>query len=72
MSGFNRGKIIAYRECGLSFRYIARRTGQNRTTAMRIQNQWLAEGHIERHAVSPRPLMTNARENRHFEIGLVK
>ncbi|GFU73873.1 hypothetical protein TNCV_555011 [Trichonephila clavipes] len=31
---------------------------------MRIWNQWVAEGHTERDAKSPRPLKANTRENR--------
>lgn len=66
VSEFDRGRIVAYRECGLSFRDIARRTGRHPTTVMRIWNQWVAEGHTERHAGSQRPPMTNAREDRHI------
>ncbi|GFX06210.1 hypothetical protein TNCV_642551 [Trichonephila clavipes] len=57
---FSAGRIVAYRECGLTFREIARRTGQNPTTFMRIWNQWVPEGHNELHVESLHPPMTNA------------
>ncbi|GFS53970.1 uncharacterized protein TNCV_3761871 [Trichonephila clavipes] len=36
VSEFNRGRIVAYRDCGLSFREIGSRVGRNQTTVMRI------------------------------------
>ncbi|GFT51604.1 uncharacterized protein TNCV_4753261 [Trichonephila clavipes] len=36
VSEFDRGKIVAYRDCGLSFREIGSRVGRNQTTVMRI------------------------------------
>lgn len=36
MAEFDRDRIVAYRECGLSFCDICRHVGQNRTTFMRI------------------------------------
>ena len=65
VSEFDSGRIVAYRECGLSFRDIATRIGRNPTTVMRIWNRWVQEGHTERHAGSQRPPATNAREDRH-------
>ncbi|GFX10824.1 hypothetical protein TNCV_4740441 [Trichonephila clavipes] len=35
VSKFDRGRIVAYRDCGLSFREIGSRVGRNQTTAMR-------------------------------------
>ncbi|GFV26276.1 hypothetical protein TNCV_1990181 [Trichonephila clavipes] len=35
VSEFDRGRIVAYRNCGLSFREIGSRVGRNQTTVMR-------------------------------------
>ncbi|GFV26197.1 hypothetical protein TNCV_3149971 [Trichonephila clavipes] len=52
-------RIVAYRECGLSFRHITRQIGRNPTTVMRIGNQCAAESHTEWHAGTPRPAIRN-------------
>ncbi|GFX47182.1 transposable element Tcb1 transposase [Trichonephila clavipes] len=36
VSEYDRGRIMAYRDCGLSFREIGSRVGRNQTTVMRI------------------------------------
>ncbi|GFU59233.1 HTH_38 domain-containing protein [Trichonephila clavipes] len=36
VSEFDRGRIVAYRDCGLSFREIGSRVTRNQTTVMRI------------------------------------
>ncbi|GFW88982.1 transposable element Tcb1 transposase [Trichonephila clavipes] len=36
VSEFDRGRVVAYRDCGLSFREIGSRVGRNQTTVMRI------------------------------------
>ncbi|GFX58866.1 uncharacterized protein TNCV_805701 [Trichonephila clavipes] len=41
VSEFDRGRIVAYRDCGLSFREIGSRAGRNQTTAMRICDRWM-------------------------------
>ncbi|GFX23657.1 transposable element Tcb1 transposase [Trichonephila clavipes] len=41
---FDRGRIVAYRDCGLSFREIGSRIGRNQTTVMRICDRWMQEG----------------------------
>ncbi|GFU91921.1 transposable element Tcb1 transposase [Trichonephila clavipes] len=40
---FDRGRIVAYRDCGLSFREIGSRVGRNQTTAMRICDRSMQE-----------------------------
>ncbi|GFU44520.1 transposable element Tcb1 transposase [Trichonephila clavipes] len=35
VSQFDRGRIVAYQDCGLSFRSIGSRVGRNQTTVMR-------------------------------------
>ena len=66
MSEFDRGRIIACRECGLLFHDIIRRTGRHPPIVMGIWNQWIAVGHTEGHAGSQRPPTTNAWEDRHM------
>ncbi|GFY26154.1 transposable element Tcb1 transposase [Trichonephila clavipes] len=45
---FDRGRIVAYRYCRLSFRLIGSRVGRNQTTVMRIWDRWLQEGTTDR------------------------
>ncbi|GFX98325.1 uncharacterized protein TNCV_4909681 [Trichonephila clavipes] len=44
VSEFDRGRIVAYRDCGLSFREIGRHVGRNQTTVMLICDRWIQEG----------------------------
>ncbi|UYV62937.1 hypothetical protein LAZ67_2002555 [Cordylochernes scorpioides] len=46
VSEFDRGRIVAYRDCGLSFREIGSRVGRNQTTVMRISDRLLQEVRI--------------------------
>ena len=62
VSKFNRGRIVSYWKCGLSFHNIARWTDLHLSTAMRIRYQWVTNGHIDEHAESQRFPMTNARD----------
>ncbi|GFU33874.1 transposable element Tcb1 transposase [Trichonephila clavipes] len=41
VSEFDRGRIVTYRDCGLSFRKIGSRDGRNQTTVMRICDRWM-------------------------------
>ncbi|GFU73212.1 uncharacterized protein TNCV_493371 [Trichonephila clavipes] len=43
VSEFDRGRIVAYRDCGLSLREICSRAGRNQTTVMRICDHWMQE-----------------------------
>ncbi|GFS83531.1 transposable element Tcb1 transposase [Trichonephila clavipes] len=43
VSKFDKGRIVAYRDCGLSFRKIGSRVGRNQTTVMRICNRRIQE-----------------------------
>ncbi|GFV02363.1 uncharacterized protein TNCV_1022911 [Trichonephila clavipes] len=44
VSEFDRGRIVAYLDYGLSFREIGSRVGRNQTTVMWICDRWLQEG----------------------------
>ncbi|GFY18107.1 transposable element Tcb1 transposase [Trichonephila clavipes] len=61
---FDRGRIVAYRHCGLSFRAIGSRVGRNQTTVMRICDCWMYEGATDRDGRSHPPQCTTSRENR--------
>ncbi|GFV15807.1 transposable element Tcb1 transposase [Trichonephila clavipes] len=63
VSEFDRGKILAYRDCGLSIREISSRVGRNHTTVMRICDRW-REGTSARRGRSHPPQCTTSREDR--------
>ncbi|GFX91550.1 transposable element Tcb1 transposase [Trichonephila clavipes] len=67
VSEFNRGRIVAYRDCGLSFRKTGTRVGQNQTTVMRICDRWMQEGTMDRRSRSHPPQCTTSREDRQIE-----
>lgn len=66
VSEFDRGRIVAYRDCGLSFREIGQRVGRNQATVMRICNRWMQEGTTDRRGRSHPPRCTTARDDRHI------
>ncbi|GFT36433.1 transposable element Tcb1 transposase [Trichonephila clavipes] len=60
VSEFDRGRILAYRDCGLSFKEIGSRVGRNQTTVMRICYRWMHEGTTDRHGRSHPPQCTTS------------
>ncbi|GFW27753.1 transposable element Tcb1 transposase [Trichonephila clavipes] len=52
VSEFDRGRIVAYRDCGLSFREIGSRVGRNQTIVMWICDRWMQEGTTDQHGRS--------------------
>ncbi|GFU69468.1 transposable element Tcb1 transposase [Trichonephila clavipes] len=58
VSEFNRGRILAYRDCGLSFKEIGSRVGRNQTTVMRMCDRWMQEGTTDRRGRSHPPQCT--------------
>ncbi|GFV45716.1 transposable element Tcb1 transposase [Trichonephila clavipes] len=60
VSEFDRGRIVAYRDCGLSFREINSRVGRNQTTVMRISDRWMQEGTTDRCGRSHPPQCTTS------------
>ena len=64
VSEFDRGRIVAYRDCGLSFRKISSRVGRNQTTVMRICDRWMQEGTTDRRVRSHPPQCTTSRDDR--------
>ncbi|GFX98291.1 transposable element Tc3 transposase [Trichonephila clavipes] len=59
VSEFDRGRIVAYRDCGLPFEEIGSRVGPNQTTVMRICDGWMAEGTMDRCGRSHPPQCTD-------------
>ncbi|GFU66342.1 transposable element Tcb1 transposase [Trichonephila clavipes] len=64
ISEFDRGRIVAYRDCGLSFREIDGRVGRNQTTRIRICDRWMQEGTTYRLGRSHLPQCSTSREYR--------
>ncbi|GFV06615.1 transposable element Tcb1 transposase [Trichonephila clavipes] len=64
VSEFDRGMIVAYRDCVLYFREIASRVGQNQTTLMLICDRWMQEGMTDRRGRSHPPYCTTSRVDR--------
>ncbi|GFV34842.1 HTH_Tnp_Tc3_2 domain-containing protein [Trichonephila clavipes] len=58
---FDKGRIVAYRDCGLSYCSIAARVGRDPMTVIRNSQ----DGNTERRAGSQRSPITNSREDRH-------
>ncbi|GFS59345.1 transposable element Tcb1 transposase [Trichonephila clavipes] len=66
VSEFDRGKIVVYRYCGLTFREIGSSVGRNQTTAMRIYDRRMQEVMTDRRGRSHPPQCTTSREDRQF------
>ncbi|GFX20070.1 HTH_Tnp_Tc3_2 domain-containing protein [Trichonephila clavipes] len=52
---FDKGRIVAYRNCGLSYHSIAARVSRDPISVSRIWNRWVQDSNMERRAVSQRP-----------------
>ncbi|GFU12097.1 transposable element Tcb1 transposase [Trichonephila clavipes] len=78
VSELDRGRIVAYRDCGLSFREIGSHVGRNQTTVMRICDRCMQEvsartirSRLQQSGLSTRrpllglPLTQNHRRLRH-------
>ncbi|GFX75546.1 transposable element Tcb1 transposase [Trichonephila clavipes] len=64
VSEFDRGRIVAYRDCELCFREIDSRVGRNQTTVMRMFDRWMQEGTTDRRGRSHPPQCTTSCEDR--------
>ncbi|GFU05635.1 transposable element Tcb1 transposase [Trichonephila clavipes] len=64
VSEFDRGRIVAYRDCELPFREIGSRVGRNQTTVMRICDCWMQQGTAGRRGRLHPPQCTTSREDR--------
>ncbi|GFY59597.1 uncharacterized protein TNIN_362161 [Trichonephila inaurata madagascariensis] len=61
VSEFDRGRIVAYPDCGLSFREIGSRVGRNQTV-MRIYDRWMQEGTTDQRGRSHPPQCTTCED----------
>ncbi|GFV63965.1 transposable element Tcb1 transposase [Trichonephila clavipes] len=68
VSEFDRGRIVAYQDCGLFFREIGSRVGRSQTTVMRICDRWMQEGTTDRRGPSHPPHCTTSREDRQIVL----
>ncbi|GFV75867.1 transposable element Tcb1 transposase [Trichonephila clavipes] len=64
VSEFDRGRIVAYRDCELSFREIGSRVRRNQSTVMLICDRWMQEGTTDQRGRSHPPQCTTSREDR--------
>ncbi|GFS80905.1 transposable element Tcb1 transposase [Trichonephila clavipes] len=64
VSEFDRGRIMAYLDCGLTFRQIGSRVVQNKTTAMQICCRWMQEDATDRSGRLHPPQCTTSLEDR--------
>ncbi|GFU28732.1 transposable element Tcb1 transposase [Trichonephila clavipes] len=64
VSELDRGRIVAYRNCGLSFREIGSLVERNQTTVLRIYDRWMQEGAADQRGRSHPPQCTTSGEDR--------
>ncbi|GFW27822.1 transposable element Tcb1 transposase [Trichonephila clavipes] len=64
VSEFDRGRIVAYRDCGLSFKEIGSHVERNQTTVMWICDRWMQEGTTDQHGRSHPTQCTTSHEDR--------
>ncbi|GFV95711.1 transposable element Tcb1 transposase [Trichonephila clavipes] len=64
VSEFDRGNIVANRDCGLFFKEIGSRVGRNQITVMPICDHWMQEDTTERRDRSHPSQCTTSREDR--------
>ncbi|GFV38208.1 HTH_Tnp_Tc3_2 domain-containing protein [Trichonephila clavipes] len=57
---FDKGRMVAHRNCGLSYRSIAARVGRDPMTVCRIWNRWVQYGNTECRAGSQRHPITSS------------
>ncbi|GFU27180.1 HTH_Tnp_Tc3_2 domain-containing protein [Trichonephila clavipes] len=62
VSDFDKGRIVAYWDCGLPYRSVAARVGRNSMTVSRIWNRWVQDINTERRAGSQRPPIISSRK----------
>ncbi|GFX63959.1 uncharacterized protein TNCV_41351 [Trichonephila clavipes] len=64
VSEFDRGRIVVYRNCGLSFREIGSHAGRNQITVMRTCDRWMQESTTDRRNRSHPHQCTSSRADR--------
>ncbi|GFS63345.1 transposable element Tcb1 transposase [Trichonephila clavipes] len=64
VSEFDRGRIVFYRDCGLSFKEIGSHVGRKQTIVVWICDRWMQKGATNRRGRSHPPQCTNSHEDR--------
>ncbi|GFV25124.1 transposable element Tcb1 transposase [Trichonephila clavipes] len=64
VSEFDSERIVAYRDCELSFKEIFSCVGRNQTTVIRICHRWMKEGRTDRSGRSHPLQCTTSREDK--------
>ncbi|GFX51232.1 HTH_Tnp_Tc3_2 domain-containing protein [Trichonephila clavipes] len=62
VSDFNKGRIVTYRNCGLSYPSIAAHVGRDPMTIRKIWNGWVQDRNTERRADLNGPLSLAAKK----------
>ncbi|GFV82419.1 HTH_Tnp_Tc3_2 domain-containing protein [Trichonephila clavipes] len=62
VSDFDKGRVVAYRDYGLSYHNIAARVGRDAITVSKIYNRWVQDGNMERRAGSQWPVSLAAEK----------
>ncbi|GFY20373.1 transposable element Tcb1 transposase [Trichonephila clavipes] len=70
VSEFDRGSIVAHRDCGLSFKEIDSSVERNQITVMRIFDRWMQEATTDRRSQSHPLQCTTSLEDRQIQSGL--
>ncbi|GFV23457.1 HTH_Tnp_Tc3_2 domain-containing protein [Trichonephila clavipes] len=65
LSDFDKGRIVGYRNCDLSYHSFKTRVGRDSTNVRRTWNRWIQDGNTESRAGSQLPLITSSRKYRH-------
>ncbi|GFX49606.1 transposable element Tcb1 transposase [Trichonephila clavipes] len=61
-------RIVAYHDCGLSFRQISRHVGRNQITVIRLCDRWMQDGTTNRRGQSHPPQRTSSLEDRQIVL----
>ncbi|GFY01858.1 HTH_Tnp_Tc3_2 domain-containing protein [Trichonephila clavipes] len=65
ISDFDKGRIVAYRDCGSSYHSIAAQVGRDSMIVSKIWNRWFQDGNTECRDGSHQPPITSSREDKH-------
>lgn len=65
-SDFDRGRIVTYQDCGLSYHCNDARVGWDSMTVCRLWNHWVEVGNTEHRDEFKRPAITTSRVYRHL------
>lgn len=70
LSEFDKGRCVAYLDCGKTIRWTAEKLGVANSTVMRWWNRYKHEDHVQRRSGSGRPRITTPREDRQLILSI--